>query len=241
MRVLTQIDTAYKALGFENYRMELSTRPAKSIGSDEIWTMAEGALREALEKTGRPYKLNPGDGAFYGPKIDFHLIDSLERSWQCGTVQLDFSMPTRFELEYIGADDQPHHPVMIHRAVLGSLERFLGVFIEHYAGHFPLWAAPTQVRVINITNDQEEYTRAVAAELAQAGVRVDTDTRNEKLGFKIREAQLGKVPYMVVIGDKEKETATVAPRKSSGEQLEPLSVADFVQQIKSECGAQWGL
>ena len=241
VRVLTQIDTAYKALGFENYRMELSTRPAKSIGSDEIWTMAEEALREALEKTGRPYKLNPGDGAFYGPKIDFHLIDSLERSWQCGTVQLDFSMPTRFELEYIGADDQPHHPVMIHRAVLGSLERFLGVFIEHYAGHFPLWAAPTQVRVINITNDQEEYTKAVASELAQAGVRVDTDIRNEKLGFKIREAQLGKIPFMVVIGDKEKESATVAPRKSSGEQLEPLSVADFVQKIKSECGAQWGL
>lgn len=241
VRILTQIDSAYKALGFTQYRMELSTRPAKSLGSDEIWAQAEGALRDALEKTGRTFKVNPGDGAFYGPKIDFHLIDSLERSWQCGTVQLDFSMPSRFDLEYIGADDQAHAPVMIHRAVLGSLERFMGIFIEHYAGHFPLWSAPTQVRLINITHDQEEYTKAVALELAAAGVRVDTDLRNEKLGFKIREAQLGKIPFMVVLGEKEKESATLAPRKSSGEQLAPLSVAAFVAQIQNECGAQWGL
>ncbi|MBM4254137.1 MAG: threonine--tRNA ligase, partial [Deltaproteobacteria bacterium] len=241
VRVLTQIDQAYSLLGFTRYRVELSTRPEKSIGSDEIWEKAEGALKSALEKSGREYKLNPGDGAFYGPKIDFHLIDSLERSWQCGTVQLDFSMPGRFELEYIGSDDKSHTPVMIHRAVLGSLERFMGIFIEHYAGHFPLWAAPTQVRIINITQDQEPYAKAVEAELKAAGVRTEIDLRNEKLGFKIREAQVMKTPYMLVLGDKEKESNTVAPRFHDGKQLPAMTVAEFVEQLKADCGQLWGL
>jgi threonyl-tRNA synthetase len=241
VRVLTQIDQAYSLLGFTRYRVELSTRPEKSIGSDEIWAQAEDALKTALEKSGREYKLNPGDGAFYGPKIDFHLIDSLERSWQCGTVQLDFSMPGRFGLEYIGSDDKSHTPVMIHRAVLGSLERFMGIFIEHYAGHFPLWAAPTQVRIINITQDQEAYAKAVEAELKAAGVRTEIDLRNEKLGFKIREAQVMKTPYMLVLGDKEKDSSTVAARFHDGKQLPAMTVAEFVEQIKADCGQLWGL
>jgi len=241
IRVLDQIDEAYKALGFAKYRIELSTRPAKSIGSDEIWAQAEAALKEALDKTGREYKLNPGDGAFYGPKIDFHLIDSLERSWQCGTAQLDFSMPGRFGLEFIGADDNSHTPVMIHRAVLGSLERFMGVFIEHYGGHFPLWAAPVQVKIINITADQEEYSRQVAAELEAAGVRVEVDLRNEKLGYKIREAQLMKVPFMIVIGDKEKESRTVAARLQNGQQLAAMPTAAFLDHLKETAGSLWGL
>ncbi len=241
IRVLTQIDQAYSLLGFTRYRVELSTRPEKSIGSDEIWAQAEGALKTALEKSGREYKLNPGDGAFYGPKIDFHPIDSLERSWQCGTVQLDFSMPGRFGLEYIGSDDKSHTPVMIHRAVLGSLERFMGIFIEHYAGHFPLWAAPTQVRIINITQDQEAYAKEVEAELKAAGVRTEIDLRNEKLGFKIREAQVMKTPYMLVLGDKEKESGTVAARFHDGKQLPAMKVAEFVEQLKADCGQLWGL
>jgi threonyl-tRNA synthetase len=240
-RVLDQIDRAYQDLGFKNYRMELSTRPQKSIGSDEIWTRAEAALKLCLEKSGRPYKINPGDGAFYGPKIDFHLIDSIERSWQCGTVQLDFSMPSRFNLEFIGSDDKPHTPVMIHRAVLGSLERFMGIFIEHYAGHFPLWAAPVQVKLINISKDQEAYAESLAKEFAAQGVRVETDLRNEKLGFKIREAQLAKVPYMVVLGEKERETGTVSPRFWQGQQLEAMTPAAFVERLKGECGDLWGL
>ena len=241
IRVLDQIDEAYKALGFAKYRIELSTRPEKSIGSDEIWAQAEAALKDALDKTGREYKLNPGDGAFYGPKIDFHLIDSLERSWQCGTAQLDFSMPGRFGLEFVGADDNTHTPVMIHRAVLGSLERFMGVFIEHYAGHFPLWAAPVQVKIINITSDQEEYSLQVASELEAAGVRVEVDLRNEKLGYKIREAQLMKVPYMIVIGDKEKDAKTVAARLQNGQQLEPMSTAGFLGHLQETAGSLWGL
>lgn len=241
VRVLTQIDQAYSALGFARYRVELSTRPEKSIGSDEIWAQAEDALKTALEKSGREYKLNPGDGAFYGPKIDFHLIDSLERSWQCGTVQLDFSMPSRFDLEYVGSDDKGHTPVMIHRAVLGSLERFMGIFIEHYAGHFPLWAAPTQVRIINITQEQEAYAKAVEAELQAAGVRTEIDLRNEKLGFKIREAQVMKTPYMLVLGDKEKESQTVAARFHDGKQLAAMPVAEFIAQLKADCGQLWGL
>jgi threonyl-tRNA synthetase len=241
VRVLNQIDEAYKALGFQSYRMELSTRPAKSIGSDEIWAMAEKSLKEALESTGRPYKLNPGDGAFYGPKIDFHLIDCLGRSWQCGTCQLDFSMPARFGLEYIGADDKAVHPVMIHRAVLGSLERFLGIFIEQFAGHFPVWAAPVQARLINITDDQIDFCEQAAKTLRGIGMRVETDTRYEKLGFKVREAQLAKVPYMLVVGGKEKDSGTVSPRLKDGTQMPSMTVEAFAEHVKAECGEQWGL
>jgi threonyl-tRNA synthetase len=239
--VINQISEVYKAMGFERYRMELSTRPAKSQGSDEIWETAENALKEALKATGKEYKLNPGDGAFYGPKIDFHLIDSLERSWQCGTIQLDFSMPSRFGLEFVGADDKTHTPVMIHRAVLGSLERFMGIFIEHYAGHFPLWASPVQAKIINITKDQEEYAFQVHKALLAAGVRTEIDIRNEKLGYKIREAQLQKVPYMLVIGDKERDSNAVAPRFWDGKQLDSMSIDQFVDHVKSECGSNWGI
>jgi threonyl-tRNA synthetase len=239
--VISQISEVYKAMGFERYRMELSTRPEKSQGSDEIWATAENALKEALEATGKEYKLNPGDGAFYGPKIDFHLIDSLERSWQCGTIQLDFSMPARFGLEFVGTDDKTHTPVMIHRAVLGSLERFMGIFIEHYAGHFPLWASPVQAKIINITKDQEDYAFQVHKALQAAGVRTEIDTRNEKLGYKIREAQLQKVPYMLVIGDKERDSNAVAPRFWDGKQFDPMSIDQFVEHVKSECGNNWGI
>lgn len=239
--ILDQIDRAYKGLGFNEYKVELSTRPEKSIGSDQVWNVAEAALQNALESRGQPYKLNPGDGAFYGPKIDFHLVDSIGRTWQCGTVQLDFSMPSRFGLEYVGSDDKMHTPVMIHRAVLGSIERFLGIFIEHYAGHFPIWAAPVQVRVVNVAEDQREYAEKVTAELRAAGVRVELDARREKLGYKIREAQLLKTPYMLVIGDKELQAGQVTARFHDGKNLEPMSVSGFVEHIKSECGALWQL
>lgn len=240
-RILDQIDKAYKGLGFGEYKVELSTRPEKSIGSDQVWNVAETALQNALEKRGQAYKLNPGDGAFYGPKIDFHLVDSIGRTWQCGTVQLDFSMPMRFGLEYVGSDDKMHTPVMIHRAVLGSIERFLGIFIEHYAGHFPVWAAPVQARVINVAEDQREYAEKVYAELKAAGVRVEIDARREKLGFKIREAQLLKTPYMLVVGDKELQTGEVTARYHNGTNLPAMSIAKFVDHIKGECGDLWQL
>jgi threonyl-tRNA synthetase len=239
--VITQIGEAYKELGFENYRLELSTRPEKSIGSDEVWEKAESALESALKKSGKDFKLNPGDGAFYGPKIDFHLIDCLHRSWQCGTLQLDFSMPERFGLEYQTSEDKGATPVMLHRAVLGSIERFLGIFIEHYAGHFPLWASPTQTKIINVNPDQEGYAREVQMTLEKAGVRAEADFRNEKLGYKIREAQLEKVPYMIVIGAKEAESNTVSPRHWQGNQLDAMSVDAFVNHVKSECGALWSI
>lgn len=239
--ILDQIDRAYKGLGFSEYKVELSTRPEKSIGSDQVWNVAETALQNALESRGQVYKLNPGDGAFYGPKIDFHLVDSIGRTWQCGTVQLDFSMPSRFGLEYVGSDDKMHTPVMIHRAVLGSIERFLGIFIEHYAGHFPIWAAPVQVRVVNVAEDQREYAEKVTDELRAAGVRVEVDVRREKLGYKIREAQLLKTPYMLVIGDKELQAGQVTARFHDGKNLPPMSVAGFIEHIKSECGDLWQL
>lgn len=240
-KVLELIDKTYTGLGFSSYRVELSTRPEKSIGSDEVWKMAESSLENVLKARRQDFKLNPGDGAFYGPKIDFHLIDSIGRSWQCGTVQLDFSMPARFGLEFQGSDDKPHTPVMIHRAVLGSLERFMGIFIEHYAGHFPLWASPVQAKVINVTEDQQGYAEEVYQKLKAAGVRTHIDSRREKLGYKIREAQLEKVPYMIVVGDKEKQGLTVAPRFWDGTNIPALSVEDFVARMAAECGANWGL
>lgn len=233
---MKQIDEVYKGLGFAEYKMELSTRPEKSIGSDEIWEQAEQALQKALESQNADYKLNPGDGAFYGPKIDFHLVDAIGRTWQCGTIQLDFSMPERFGLEYVGTENKAEMPVMIHRAVLGSLERFMAIFIEHHSGHFPLWTAPVQAQIVNVTQSQEEYAAKVANELRQAGFRVGLDNRNEKLGYKIREAQLKKIPYMIVIGDKEVENSTVSPRKSDGQQLDALSLSDFISRLKEECG-----
>ena len=240
--IIRQINETFKTMGFTNIKVELSTRPAKYIGELSVWEKAESILAVVLEDTFKDqYRLNPGDGAFYGPKIDFHLTDSIGRSWQCSTVQLDFSMPLRFGLEFQGPDDKPYTPVMLHRTVLGSIERFFAIFIEHHAGHFPLWAAPTQVRVLNITDSQTPYAKTVVEELQKAGLSVDIDTRNEKLGFKVREAQLQKIPYMVIVGDKEATNHTVTPRLKDGSNLESMSIDAFVDRLKKECGELWGL
>jgi threonyl-tRNA synthetase len=220
--------------GFE-YELEISTRPAKSIGSDRDWERATSALMEALKDTGLPFAVNEGDGAFYGPKIDVKLKDALDRRWQCATIQCDFTLPERFDLSYVGADGEKHRPVMVHRVILGSIERFIGVLIEHYAGNFPLWISPVQAVVVNVTDNQAAYARQVFNELRAAGLRVRHDLRNEKLGFKIREAQVEKIPYMLVIGDKEMEQGTVAPRHRSGKMLDAMSPADFVRFVLEEC------
>ena len=222
--------------GFE-YVMELSTRPEKSIGSDADWEQATNALQSALEDSGQPFDLNEGDGAFYGPKIDVKLKDALDREWQCATIQCDFTLPERFDLTYVGADGEKHRPVMLHRVIVGSIERFIGVLIEHYAGSFPLWLSPVQATVLNVTDHQAAYAQQVFEQLRNAGVRVELDLRNEKLGFKIREAQMAKIPYMLVIGDREMETQTVAPRFRDGKNLEAMSVSDFVSLVQTETGA----
>ena len=211
--VVRIIDKVYKQFGFK-YHVELSTRPEDSMGSDEDWENATNGLVHALEAIGLPYVVNEGDGAFYGPKIDFHLEDSIGRTWQCGTIQLDFQMPQRFNLEYVGADGEKHHPVMIHRVVFGSVERFMGILIEHYAGRFPVWLAPVQVKVLSVSEKSREYAAKVTSQLMAAGIRVENDARDEKIGYKIREAQLEKVPYMLVIGEKESEDGTVVAVRS---------------------------
>ncbi|WP_400233911.1 threonine--tRNA ligase [Methanomethylophilus alvi] len=211
--VVRIIDKVYKQFGFK-YHVELSTRPEDSMGSDEDWENATNGLVHALEAIGLPYVVNEGDGAFYGPKIDFHLEDSIGRTWQCGTIQLDFQMPQRFNLEYVGADGDKHHPVMIHRVVFGSVERFMGILIEHYAGRFPVWLAPVQVKVLSVSEKSREYAAKVTSQLMAAGIRVENDARDEKIGYKIREAQLQRVPYMLVIGEKESEDGTVVAVRS---------------------------
>ncbi|MBE9536685.1 MAG: threonine--tRNA ligase, partial [Proteobacteria bacterium] len=216
------------------FRMEVSTRPEKSIGSDEDWDRATKALIDTLDGLGLDYEINEGDGAFYGPKIDIKLRDCLEREWQCATIQCDFTLPERFDLHYVGADGEKHRPVMLHRVILGSIERFIGVLIEHYAGAFPTWLAPVQAIVVNITDSQSEYARGVEAELKSAGIRVEGDYRNEKLGFKIREAQLQKIPYMLVIGDKEMSEGKIAPRTRSGKSLDSMTTKEFIDIIKRE-------
>jgi threonyl-tRNA synthetase len=222
--------------GFE-YVMELSTRPEKSIGSDADWEQATTALKNALDDSGQPYEINAGDGAFYGPKIDVKLKDALDREWQCATIQCDFTLPERFDLTYVGADGEKHRPVMLHRVIVGSIERFIGVLIEHYAGSFPLWLSPVQAIVLNVTDNQAAYAQQVFEELRAAGVRVELDIRNEKLGFKIREAQVAKIPYMLVSGDREMETGTVAPRYRDGKNLDACSVADFISLVQKESAA----
>ena len=206
------VDELYERFGFGEYEVELSTRPDKSIGTDEEWDRATEALREALERQGREYRVSPGEGTFYGPKIDFHITDALGRSWQCGTCQVDFQMPQRFELAYRGEDNAEHRPVMIHRALLGSMERFAGILIEHYAGRFPAWLAPVQVGVLPVADRHNERAREVAAELEAEGLRVSVDERGESVGRKIRDAELRKLPFMVVIGDKEVESGEIAVR-----------------------------
>ncbi len=219
--------------GFE-YTMELSTRPEKSIGSDADWEQATNALRNALEGSGQAYDINEGDGAFYGPKIDVKLKDALDREWQCATIQCDFTLPERFDLTYVGSDGEKHRPVMLHRVIVGSIERFIGVLIEHYAGSFPLWLSPVQAIVLNVTDNQADYAQEVFEQLRAAGVRVELDLRNEKLGFKIREAQVGKIPYMLVIGDREVTEKTVSPRFRDGSSLDAMSVDNFVDFVKAQ-------
>ena len=223
----------YKQFGFK-YKVELSTRPEDSMGTEEEWNMATDALRKALDELGLEYEINEGDGAFYGPKIDFHLQDSIGRTWQCGTIQLDFQMPQRFELEYTGEDGAKHRPIMIHRAIFGSIERFIGILIEHYAGKFPVWLAPVQVKVLSITDRTKDYAESVCAMLKERGVRAELDTRNEKIGYKIREAKLEKVPYVIVVGDKEAEEGTVNVNKRGVEEKLILSKEAFADPVVKE-------
>ena len=231
--VMKLIDKFYSIFGFK-YHIELSTRPEESLGTDEQWELATNGLKKALDSSGKNYKINEGDGAFYGPKIDFHLEDCLGRTWQCGTIQLDFQMPERFDLTYVGEDGEKHRPVMIHRVVLGSIERFIGILTEHFAGAFPLWLAPEQVRILPISDRLQPEAMKIQEELKEAGIRVSVDTRSEKMGYKIREAQLKKVPYMLVIGDKEVETGTVSVRSRSEGDLGAMSLAEVIAMIHSE-------
>jgi threonyl-tRNA synthetase len=231
--VLSFVSDVMAIFGFD-YEMELSTRPEKSIGDDSAWELATNALLSALKDTGRPYEINEGDGAFYGPKIDIKLRDCLDRRWQCATIQCDFTLPERFDLHYIASDGEKKRPVMVHRVLLGSIERFIGVLIEHHAGSFPLWLSPVQAIVLTVTDSQIPYGQEVLSSLRNLGIRVQGDFRNEKLSFKIREAQLQKVPYMLVIGDKEVEQATVTPRYRDGKNLDPMSAAEFAVFVQQE-------
>ena len=231
--VVKLIDKIYKIFGF-SYKLELSTRPEDSIGTDEQWEMATNALKKALATLGKEYEINEGDGAFYGPKIDFHLEDSLGRTWQCGTIQLDFQMPERFDLTYVGADGEKHRPVMIHRVVFGSIERFIAILTEHFAGAFPTWLAPVQVKVLPISGNYSDYARNVTDKLVQAGLRAELDDRNEKIGYRIREAQLKKVPYMLVIGEKEVEANNVSVRGRKTGDEGAMSIEQFIEKVSKE-------
>ena len=231
--VASLIDEFYSKFGF-SYKVELSTRPEDSMGSDEDWEAATDGLRTALDELGLEYTVNEGDGAFYGPKIDFHLKDTLGRTWQCGTIQLDFQLPQRFDLGYIGADNERHRPIMIHRVVFGSIERFIGILIEHYAGRFPVWLSPVQVKVLSVSEKSRDYANSVYARLRSAGIRVEIDNRDEKIGYKIREAQLEKVPYMLVIGEKETENGNIAVRSRDGGDLGSMDTEAFVAKVLKE-------
>ena len=231
--VVRLTDKIYKQFGFK-YKVELSTRPENSMGTEKEWNMATDALRAALDELGFEYEINEGDGAFYGPKIDFHLQDSIGRTWQCGTIQLDFQMPQRFELEYTGEDGEKHRPIMIHRAIFGSMERFIGILIEHYAGKFPVWLAPVQVKVLSITDRTKDYANAVCEKLKARGIRVELDGRNEKIGYKIREAKLEKVPYVLVVGDAEERDGTVNVNKRGVEEKSTVGVEEFIETVVAE-------
>lgn len=232
--VIDFIDYVYNLFGFK-YHVELSTRPDDSMGSDEDWNMATEALREAMEAKGMDYVVNEGDGAFYGPKLDFHLEDCLGRTWQCGTIQLDFQMPQRFDLTYVGQDGEKHRPVMIHRVIFGSIERFIGILTEHFAGAFPLWLAPVQVKLIPITDRNLEYVKSIKEKLEEKGIRCEIDDRSEKMGYKIREAQLEKVPYMLIAGDRDMENNVVSVRaRKDGKDLGAMSVDEFIEKALNE-------
>jgi len=228
----------YKTFGFEDIIVKLSTRPEKRIGSDEIWDKAEKGLASSLDNMGIEFEYLPGEGAFYGPKIEFTLQDCLGRNWQCGTVQLDFALPGRLDASYIGEDGEKHVPVMIHRAILGSLERFIGILIEEYTGKFPTWLSPNQVTVMNITDKQSDYCKKVVKKLKESGIRSKLDLRNEKIGFKIREHTLKRVPYLLVVGDKEMESGEIAIRTRSGEDLGTMSVDGFIEKLTEEVSSR---
>ncbi len=232
-KVIDLFDRVYSTFGLE-YHAELSTRPEDSMGSDDIWEMATTALRNALDHRGLKYVVNEGDGAFYGPKIDFHLKDSIGRTWQCGTIQLDMLMPEKFDLTYVGEDGQKHRPVMIHRVVYGSIERFIGILIENYAGAFPVWLAPVQVRILPITDKHAEYAYELKRQMFDLGIRVEVDDRNEKVGYKIRESQIKKVPYVLVVGDQEVENGQVAVRKYGEQNSVVMTGADFIKEVQEK-------
>ncbi|WP_446897587.1 threonine--tRNA ligase [Clostridium sp. LBM24168] len=231
LNVIKLIDNFYKVFGFE-YFVELSTRPENSMGSDDDWNAATDGLKSALEAAGLDYKVNEGDGAFYGPKIDFHLRDSIGRTWQCGTVQLDFQMPACFDLSYVGPDGEKHRPVMLHRVVFGSIERFIGILIENYAGAFPVWLAPVQVEVMNITDSQIDYVNKIVNKLKENDIRVESDIRNEKIGYKIREAQIQKVPYMIIIGEKEVKEGNISVRSRKTGDIGSMQLDEFISKVK---------
>ncbi|OMD60901.1 threonine--tRNA ligase [Paenibacillus odorifer] len=232
-RVISLIDHIYQVFGFE-YKIELSTRPADYMGSQELWDQAEQSLQNVLDNLGIEYRVNEGDGAFYGPKIDFHILDALKRSWQCGTIQLDWQMPEKFDLTYIGEDNLKHRPVVIHRAVYGSIDRFMGIITEHFAGAFPLWLAPVHAKLLPVSENYVDYALQVKHHMEKAGIRVEVDIRNEKLGYKIREAQLEKAPYMLVLGENEKNSDTVSVRKRGEGDLGSKSIQDIIEQINEE-------
>ncbi len=236
-KVIELFNTVYSVFGL-SYHAELSTKPEKAMGSEEVWETATTALQEALEELNMPYKINPGDGAFYGPKIDFHLKDSIGRTWQCGTIQLDMLMPEKFDLTYVGEDGQKHRPVMIHRVAYGSIERFIGILIEHFAGAFPIWLAPVQVKILPISERHAEFARTIAQEMRDQDIRVEVDDRNEKIGYKIREAQLEKVPYMLVVGDKEAETRSVSVRKRGQGDIGAIAIDSFIATVIDEIASK---
>ena len=233
MKVIELFDRIYSQFGLK-YHVELSTKPDNAMGDDSIWEAATEALRNAIEAKGIPYVINPGDGAFYGPKLDYHIEDSLGRTWQCGTIQLDMNLPERFQIEYVGEDGQKHRPIMIHRACFGSMERFIGILTEHYAGAFPTWMAPVQVKILPISEKHVEYAKDLAKQMHRDYVRVEVDDRSEKIGYKIRQAQMAKVPYMLVVGDKEVEEGTVNVRKHGGDELGSVPFEEFFNSIKTE-------
>ena len=233
MKVIELFDRIYSQFGLK-YHVELSTKPDNAMGDDAIWEAATEALRNAIEAKGIPYVINPGDGAFYGPKLDYHIEDSLGRTWQCGTIQLDMNLPERFQIEYVGEDGQKHRPIMIHRACFGSMERFIGILTEHYAGAFPTWMAPVQVKILPISEKHVEYAKELAKQMHRDYVRVEVDDRSEKIGYKIRQAQMAKVPYMLVVGDKEVEEGTVNVRKHGGDELGSVPFEEFFNSIKTE-------
>lgn len=231
--VVNFIDDVYTLFGFK-YHVELSTRPEDSMGTDEEWDMAENALKEAIDAKGIPYLINEGDGAFYGPKLDFHLEDSLGRTWQCGTIQLDMQMPQRFDLTYVGSDNKKHRPVMIHRVIFGSIERFIGILIEHFAGKFPLWLAPVQVKVLTVAEAFTDYAEDVSSKLEEAGLRVEKDFRNEKIGYKLREARNQRVNYILIIGEREKDSNTATVRSAKLGELGEMKVDALCQKLAAE-------